>query len=173
MKLLFPLQSIPTGKSHQTISVKPDDVPDFPEDIVFEDGDLEIDFYKTDHFLKVDFHVTARVKLVCDRSLRQFTQRTDADYTILFKPDLVEETETEASATRQIKPQMTAVDIGDEVRDSILLSLPLQHIHPDYIGDDGKIEEFQTKTFGTFDEHSAQTDPRWDALKKLKNSDSA
>jgi len=167
MTLRFSISSIPQGKSTRAVRLQTEDLPEFPEDVVFSGGQLVLNFEKTDHFLKADCSVEAEVTLRCDRSLREFQKSVRATYMILFKPDVQEETETEQSAIRQIHPGDTEIDLSREIRDTILLSLPLQRVHPDYIGEDGKIKEYQTKTFGTFGDSENGTDPRWDALKKL------
>ena len=167
MTLQFPLSSIPHRKSSRSCALLAEDLPEFPEEMVFVKGNLDVSFEKTDHFLKVEFDVEAELTLQCDRSLREFQQTTNGHYLILFKPDVPEETETEQSAIRQIRPGESVIDIAQEVRDTILLSLPLQRVHPDYIGEDGNIKEYKTESFGTFADVGNGTDPRWDALKKL------
>ncbi len=165
--LTFNLQEIPEGKSNRSITVSKGEV-EFNDDISLLGADVEIQFYKTDHFIQVKFDVISQVQLVCDRSLKKFTHSVEGSYSILFEPNPVEEYETDKEAVRQIPSDELTVSIGKEVRDTIMLKLPVRRIHPDFLDDDGIPTEFETKTFGTSQTDEDVIDPRWEALKKLK-----
>ena len=59
------------------------------------------------------------------------------------------------------------VTLDAEVRDSIVLELPIRPLHPDFIDENGQIKPFSTQTFGDT-ELETSVDPRWQALKHLK-----
>jgi uncharacterized protein len=58
------------------------------------------------------------------------------------------------------------MSITDELRDSILLEIPIKKLHPRFYDEHGEPLPF-TKQFGTSD--VPEEDPRWDALKNLKD----
>ncbi len=169
-KLTFNLQEIPEGRSSRTVHIGNDDLELNEEVIVLEKGNIEITFYKTDHFVEVKFNVEAETRLICDRSLKPFSKTLIGSYHLLFDPNVSESSETEKGAIRQIPADNLSVDIVTEVRDTIMLEIPARKVHPDFLDDDGNPKEFETKTFGPDAGEEEKIDPRWAELKKLKEN---
>ncbi len=166
-KLTFRIQEISDGKSDKAVALNGEDLT-LSEDVSLERADVMIDFYKTDHFVQVKFSVQADVELICDRSLKPFVYQASGTYQILFEPDPVEDSETEKAAIRQIPADDLVIDMSEEVRDTILLDIPIRKVHPDFLDSDGRPAEFETKTFGPAPDDEERIDPRWEKLKKLK-----
>lgn len=165
-KLIFSLQELPDGESRRNVSLVQEDL-ELKEGVSLLDADVEVEFFKTDHFVQVKFAVAAETELICDRTLQPFSKHVEGSYLILFEPDPEEETETERETVRRIPADELVLSIGKEVRDTILLNLPARRIHPSMLDEDGKPEEFETQKFGKAPEGD-QIDPRWEELKKLK-----
>ncbi|MFO7798913.1 MAG: DUF177 domain-containing protein [Rhodohalobacter sp.] len=166
-KLTFRLQEIPDGESNRTIALGSAEL-DFNDEVSLEKATVDINFYKTDHFIQVKFNVDADLNLICDRTLRPFVYNTEGSYHILFEPNPVEESETDEGAIKQIPTDDLVVSIDKEVRDTILLNLPIRKIHPDLLDSDGKPKKFETQSFGPQPDEEELIDPRWEELKKLK-----
>lgn len=166
-KLIFNLQEIPGGRSSRSVHLQSDDLV-LERDLRFLGAELDIGFYKTNHFVEVNFDLIARTELICDRSLRKFEKELKGSYHIHFDPNPVEETESDKGAVRQIPALDLKVDISKEVIDTIMLEIPIRKIHPDYLDEMGNPTLFLTKKFGDADDVGDSTDPRWSALKKLK-----
>lgn len=166
-KLIFRLQEIPEGRSERTISLDGDDVS-AEDSVSVDEGSLFVEFYRATQFIEVKFMVDVTVKMICDRSLKAFTKKINGSYQILFEPDPDEEYEEENSAVKRIPPDELTLDISKEVRDTIMLEIPVKKVHPDYIDEDGKIVDFETQQFGDELSDEEKIDPRWSALKKLK-----
>ncbi|MCH8557862.1 MAG: DUF177 domain-containing protein [Balneolia bacterium] len=164
----FRISDIPDSKSVRELTVSPSD---FSLGDIEHDGiDLKVQFTKILNTLQVRYDAKTNLQLTCDRSLEKFSYPVDVNYVILFKPD-VEDDESDNQAIRQLNVSSNIIDIEQEVRDSILLSIPIKKLHPRFIRDDGTQTEY-TETFGHSEEPNsdeASTDPRWDALKQLKN----
>lgn len=137
-------------------------------DIYLLEADVVIDFYKTDHFIQTQFNVEAVVTLRCDRSLRPFNEQVSGSYQVLYDPGEVEDTENEKGAVRQIPADELTIDIEKDVRDTIMLALPVRKLHPDFLDSEGNPEEFETKKYGPAPDEEEKIDPRWAELKKLK-----
>lgn len=168
LKLTFNLQELPDGESHREVRLEKDELS-LGEGMVFSGADVAISFYKTNHFLEIKFQVDAQTELTCDRSLQRFEKNIDGSYHILFEPNPVEESETEKGAVRQIPHGDLKIDITEEVRDTILLNIPVKKIHPQYIDEEGYIKDFETEQFGPeMKDSDDNIDPRWAELKKLK-----
>lgn len=166
-KLKFKVQEIPEGKSTRSAQIAGRELV-LNEDIYLLEAGVEIDFYKTDHFIQTQFNVNALVTLRCDRSLRPFNQEVNGSYQVLFEPGEVETSEGEKGAVRQIPTDELAIDIEKDVRDTIMLALPARKLHPDYLDSEGSPKEFETKQYGPAPEEGEDIDPRWAELKKLK-----
>ena len=83
----------------------------------------------------------------CDRSLDYFLKPVDADYEIVFKVDVKEETEDENGAVRRFNFSSNTLSIEEEVRDTILLQIPIKKLHPRFLDEEGNPKKFEAKTF--------------------------
>jgi uncharacterized metal-binding protein YceD (DUF177 family) len=167
-KLTFDIQNIPEGKSSKTAHL-PEDYFKLKEGSRLIEAVVTISFYRTDHFVKVSFEVDSNVELTCDRCLENYNETIEGVFDILFEPGKVEETETVKSAVRQIPSEELVLDIEEEVRDTIILNIPVKKIHPKYYDGDGNAEDFGVARFGEIEPDDEQKiDPRWEELKKLK-----
>ena len=169
-KLTFDIQKIPEGQSEKSVFL-PEDYFELKEGVRLLEADVIVSFYRTDHFVKVSFELNSSVELICDRCLDSYTDAINGVFDILFEPNEVEETETVKSAVRQIPADELALDIEEEVRDTIILNIPAKKIHPKYYDSDGNPEDFGTAKFGDIaPEDEEKIDPRWEKLKKLKQN---
>lgn len=168
-KLQFDIQKIPEGESFKEVEL-PEKYFHLDDEIKLLGANVQVSFYRTDHFIKVSFEVKGNVELVCDRSLELFEKAVEGTFDILFQPGEVIESETEKSAVKQIPPDLLIVDIEDEVRDTIMLNMPIKKIHPRFIDESGTPKTFETAKFGDSksDDDDESIDPRWEKLKKLK-----
>ncbi|HKK46643.1 MAG TPA: DUF177 domain-containing protein [Balneolaceae bacterium] len=168
-KLEFNIVEIPEGESRRTVDLSEEDLDLSP--YAFKGADIDLLFYRTLHFIRVNFHVSSDVELTCDRSLEPYIQPIESDYEVVFKVDVKEETEDENGAVRRFNFSSNTLSIEDEVRDTILLNIPIKKLHPKFIDDDGYEKNFETKSFGDIPEEdeTERIDPRWEKLKELKN----
>ncbi|MGF1669970.1 MAG: DUF177 domain-containing protein [Balneolaceae bacterium] len=112
----------------------------------------------------------AELEMICDRSLEPFIKQISGSYKILFNVDVKDIIIDEKSAVKPI-PESLILNIDEEVRDTIMLNIPVKKIHPKYLDKNGFIKDFETKQFGDVSESGEdQIDPRWEKLKKLKSN---
>lgn len=168
-KLEFHIVEIPEGQSRRDLSLDREDLDLSP--YTFKGGEMEIDFYRTLHFIRVNFDVHAIVEIQCDRSLEYFDKPVEADYEVVFKVDVQEETEDENGAVRRFNFSTNTISIEEEVRDTIMLQIPIKKLHPKFLDEKGNPKDFESKTFGSIKEEGEgeNIDPRWEELKKLKD----
>lgn len=167
-KLKFNLQEIPYGKSSRKAVLGHNDIV-LESDIRFIGAVLDIDFYKTNHFIEVKLNIKAETELICDRSLKPFNGYITGAYHIVYDPGVDTDSETEKGALKKLPHGDLQINISPEVRDTILLNVPFKKIHPDFFDSDGNLEEFQSPVFGhDAAENNDTIDPRWAVLKKLK-----
>lgn len=169
--LEFNIVEIPEGSSERTLELEDEDLDVYP--YAFLGGEIDLTFYRTDHFIRVNFTIESEVELVCDRSLKPFAYTIEADYEVLFKTDIQEETEDEKGAVRRFNFSSNTLNIENEVRDTILLNIPVKKLHPEFLDEKGNPRDFEIQSFGKADEDNEDpglADPRWEKLKKLKNN---
>lgn len=168
-KLEFHIVEIPEGQSRQVLTLDEDDLDLSP--YTFKGGEIEIEFYRTLHFIRVNFVINLGIKIQCDRSLDYFVKPVDADYEVLFKVDVKEETEDENGAVRRFNFSSNTLSIEEEVRDTIMLQIPIKKLHPRFLDEQGNPKEYESQTYGSTSRESEEEniDPRWEDLKKLKN----
>ena len=165
--LKFKIFEIPEGQSQRTVQLQPEDLN--LGDVPFKRGSVKIEFYKTVEFIRTNFSISATVELICDRSLDMFEHQVEKDYEVLFKTEKVAESADENGATRNLDTKYQQIDLEQDVRDTILLVLPVKKLHPRFLDQDGKPKEFFSQQFGnTLEEDEDYIDPRWEALKELK-----
>ncbi|MCG8372819.1 MAG: DUF177 domain-containing protein [Balneolales bacterium] len=163
----FKIFEIPEGKSTRALSLTSDDL-DLGE-IKLNTGSVNIDFDRTSQFIRSVLVLDVMVELVCDRSLDVFDFVVNQSYEILFKFDMVEESADEQGAIRNIDHASKQIDIGQDVRDTILVNLPAKKLHPRFLDDEGNPVDFLEQKFGeASDDKEEVMDPRWAALKQLK-----
>lgn len=157
--LRIDLRSLEAGYHEMSLEPAPADVgldPDGFRDILVEVG-LDYDGKKA----FVSIKASAIASLICDRTLVNFDQSIKGEYSLLFSPNEEEEAEDEI---RSVSSTDEELDITDIVRDTLLLAIPVRKIAP------GADEAEIPIAFGA--PADADFDPRWEALKALKNEKS-
>lgn len=165
--LKFKIFEIPEGQSKQNLNLSSEELD--LGDIPFQNGAIEIEFYRTLNFIRTKFTVQATVQLLCDRSLEAFDFTVKQNYEVLFKTQRIEESADELGAIRNFDHANMQIDLAQDVRDTILLNLPTKKLHPRFLDEDGNPAEALTVKFGeTAAGDDDSIDPRWAALKELK-----
>lgn len=161
--LIFRLNEIPEGVSEQEVSVPAADLTlGVASGAFFR---VLAGFRRTNHMVEANLRVDGTLELVCDRSLDRFTMAVDGRYTVLFKDDAVEEVEDEQTAIRRLNVSGNELDLRRDVRDTILLAVPIRALHPRYLDRDGNESPFESPVSG-----EPASDPRWEALNVLKTT---
>ena len=157
----FRLSDIPEGTSEQVQNVS-------PEKLNIEQSDLTLvklhfRFNKQHNGLQIHCDAVAFARFQCDRSLEFYETKLSSHYEMVFQQNIDEEREDVTGSLRRIKPSQNVIDVTGELRDTVLLSIPVKKLHPRFIKD-GVISGFEAR-FGV---DSEQTDPRWEKLSKLR-----
>jgi len=134
---------------------------------IIDQGDFQVavELNKHETFIEANFKISGKTRLVCDRSLEPFDFPIEDEKKIVFKyGDEDKELSDEIVLIHRDTDQL---DLGQYMYEFINLSIPYKKLHPKFAQDadeeEGKIV-FTSKT----DETQAEEDPRWAALKKLK-----
>jgi uncharacterized protein len=113
----------------------------------------------------VTLRAVGTARLVCDRTLVEFDQPIQGEYSLLFTgPEFFEGAEDDNEGLRLLLPEDEEIDLTEAVRDTYLLSLPQRRIAP---GAEAKEIPMQ---FG-YPEEGDEVDPRWRALLALRSGE--
>ncbi|MCH8486877.1 MAG: DUF177 domain-containing protein [Candidatus Cyclonatronum sp.] len=166
----FRISDIPDNKS--TLELTFDEHKFRIEGFDHDPVELHVEFIKMLNSLQLSFRASTTLSLICDRSLELYRYPITVSYKILFKPN-AEPEEDEQQALRPLNTSSNTINIEEEVRDSILLSIPIKKLHPRFLNADGSETSF-FETYGNpededdYDE-DYPADSRWEALRKLKD----
>ncbi len=159
----FRYNEIPKGLSDELLEVEADELG--VEGSVITRVRIQLKFNKQDDNLRIQCQLSAFASLTCDRSLDRYETMLESTYEVVFQHDVEDEREELSGTLRKLNPSQNVIDITRELRDTVLLSIPVKKLHPRYLKD-GEITEFET-SFGDKEKESGH-DPRWEALAELK-----
>lgn len=145
------------------------DVPPAAVDLPEGYGDtlhIDVDVDKSTEQVLVSVTAHADAAFDCDRCLKPLQFPVDASFVLVYSSDPEDFDDDDSDDVRAIDPDDSFVDIGGDVKDYMLLSLPMK-IVCEAFGEsieecDAVVEKFQNR--GDDDDSS---DPRWDKLKDL------
>ncbi|MDX1428726.1 MAG: DUF177 domain-containing protein [Rhodothermales bacterium] len=107
----------------------------------------------------VRFVATAEAHLICDRTLRPFTEAVKGTYAMLFSSR--GETQVEGmDDVQSFSASEPVIDITEAVRDTLILAVPTKRLAP------GADEIEIPSRFGG--QADGEIDPRWEALRRLR-----
>ena len=115
--------------------------------------------------ITVNLFIDGSVDLECDRSLEHFDYPISVNKEIIYKYG-DEEKELSEDVFVILKGEQE-INIASFLYESISLEIPMKKLHPKF-QDDSDDNEVIYKSEFTDESQEASTDPRWEALKKLK-----
>ena len=161
--LKFKINEIEEGESVQDVIVAAEELSLGVDSA--NEFHVHVEFNRSRNMIQARLLVEGELRLVCDRSLELFDYPVEADYTVIFKPDVEEETEDDQMAVRRLNMPSNLIDITRDVRDTLLLTIPIRNLHPRFIDEDGEEIPFETPYAS-----ESETDPRWAALTSLTSA---
>jgi len=136
-------------------------------------GNLKIELIlnRKNQFLEFDFHLKGYLLVPCDRCLEAYQLEIDTHNKLFvrFSTEFSELSDTVIT----IPHDETRINIAQYIYEFSALALPVQKIHPDQSpGKPGCSQEMLERLGDHTPDNNGgdddNTDPRWDALKKLK-----
>ena len=154
------ISTMPAGIHEVVLYPHPDDL-DLNEE-QFCDIEARVRLDVGDQQILAVLDVSANSRLVCDRTLVPFVMRVNGSFTIVFTKKGIDSNETDESV-KYLDSATRELDVTEEMRDTILLAVPLRKIAP---------EATEIELVLTYADNVAEKiDPRWEALNKLKSED--
>ncbi|MCF8367156.1 MAG: DUF177 domain-containing protein [Bacteroidales bacterium] len=133
----------------------------------FEQGlvNISLDLIKQERMMIFEFELKGFVEVPCDRCLEPFNQNIEGRERLIVK--FGEKYEEQSDEVILIPESDYEFDISPYIYEYINLLLPMQRIHPDDENGNSLCDEDMLNRL-TPEYEEPETDPRWEALKKLK-----
>ncbi|MFP4370197.1 MAG: YceD family protein [Bacteroidota bacterium] len=114
---------------------------------------------------------TCKARLICDRTLREYTETIQAELKLSYLADTAlynaaDGDGLEKSEQHIIHEDEKYIDLSDEVREHLAVNLPMKRIAPDV--KDKDIEEIYPEHTAESHQSGEEIDERWSALKNIK-----
>lgn len=161
------------GSHPIALDVSTTDIPGLTAEYV---GSVVIDgtLHKVGKRFQLDADVTATARLICDRSLEEFDEPIHTELGLDFVVDsalaLKQEghrDELDDDDVRGIRDDARTLDITDDVRQLLILSLPMKRVAPQYRS--AELSDIHPILGSDASESSNDgIDDRWAALKDIK-----
>ncbi|REE01018.1 YceD family protein [Marinoscillum furvescens] len=124
---------------------------------------------KTATMMTLDFHIDVKIELTCDRSLDTFDYPIQLDEQLIIK--FGEENYSLSEEVLVIKGDTPTIDVSEYIYEFINVAVPMKKLHPRYEGQEDEQPDMIYTSQGDEPEENEETvDPRWEALKKLKDN---
>lgn len=161
------ISQLSSGLHEYHFSSKPSDVgleENFQKDV---NVDVVLDKTQRQIFLKVDIHTSGHFP--CDRCLEDFVQPIVSYYNMLYVMDAQDADKNPVDEIQIISPETTYIELTEDVRQIVILSIPLKLICKDECK--GLCSQCGANwNYKSCMCHEEVTDSRWEPLKNLLNN---
>jgi len=141
---------------------------------IVKDGTVKVDLVldKQETMLILDFSMEGQVYLTCDRCLAEYPQHISATDRLIAKFSEDKDLEDDSEEVIVLTKNDTEINVSEFIYEMITLSLPYINLC-DGPGNTSVCDEemiAKLKELSAAEEEENKTDPRWDALKSIKNN---
>lgn len=152
------------------------DLFEFEQDFAKPDLKLQLKLDKKNNFLELFFDLSGTIEVNCDLTNEPYREEISGKSEVIVK--FGEEFDDSDDEVWVIPRGEYQINIGQMVYEMTILALPTKRIHPDVAA--GKSHSDMLELLDKYglqnddetetDSNEEETDPRWEALKKLKNN---
>ncbi|MBB6372705.1 YceD family protein [Chryseobacterium shigense] len=120
-------------------------------------------------FLEFEIKIHGTVELICDITNDEFNYPVEHEIKILI--NFGEEYDDSNEEVITIPASDHAFNVAQLIYENVQLSIPMKKISPNVTDEDLEIlNRFSPKDIEESEEEEHESDPRWDALRKLKDN---
>jgi len=165
-EFIIPFKGLNVGNHHYDFVIGDSFFESF-EPLNIQEGtvNLSLELEKESSLLSFVFHFNGKVKLMCDRCLEDYDQPLEGDFRLIVKYG--EEFQEISDEILEIPFTEHRIDLSQYIYEYIQLMLPLKHVHPDDASGNSTCNPEMLQKLKELSKPA--TDPRWDALLKIKN----
>lgn len=148
-------------------------------DVLSGDVKAKVEVKRSGDIYGLIFTLDGEIGIPCDRCLYEMRHKVDTEYRVSVKYG--EEYNDEADNVIVIPESDNVMDVSQLIYDTIMLTIPLKHVHPDGECDAEmqaqlnahkatNVAEDEWAEPDDTEDNDFGCDPRWEALKKLKDN---
>jgi len=134
-----------------------------------EDIHIKVKLYKSVNQFDLRVNLNGKIKFECDRCLDDYNHDFTNSFEIIYKFDFSHELESSDSGNdeiRYINPNSAYIDLKNDIRDFIMLSVPLKHAPEEKDGVCTLCRRNISELYKT--EKREEMNPVWEQLLKIK-----
>lgn len=139
-------------------------------------GEVKITIDKKETMMTFSFEIDGQIELTCDRSNEKFDHSIGINESLIVKYG--EEYDDSNDDLLIIPNGQQTINVEDLIYQYVTLAVPMKKLHPRFEDEEDDEEGYElvytsedTEEENTTEEENETIDPRWEMLKKLKNSD--
>lgn len=129
---------------------------------------------KSDSMIQVDFNIEGSIELECDRSLEKFDFPIHLERSMIYKYG--DEEKELSEDVYVIEKNTQTLNFADIIFEFIGLEIPMKKLHPKFMDEENEDDESEGSMVYSSESEEKESeqeeeniDPRWAALKNLKN----
>jgi uncharacterized protein len=168
--MIINISNLSEGEHSFIFNVKGDELSlnefDFRNDVK-----VSVTLFKTHNQADLRINIDAVINMKCDRCLEEFDFNLKNDFKLIYKYSYdkndIDENDDKLNDFKVISPDVHNIDIKDEIREYILLSIPMKRV-PELVGD---VCVFCKKNINELlkQAEKKEINPVWEKLLKNKN----
>jgi uncharacterized protein len=102
------------------------------EDTLLKDKlNISIDLNKVSHQIDMRISLDGLVNLICDRCLEVYEKKLKSEFELVFVQKSSRENSFDDGYVKTFSPFMKTIDITEDIREYVLLSIPMKHLPPE------------------------------------------
>jgi uncharacterized metal-binding protein YceD (DUF177 family) len=160
---IIPIKGLKEGKHRFEFDLKTGSIHGIENEM---DVKLDLEIDKKSTFYHFYFNLSGKIAVECDNCLNNYDEEIKAHHEIIIKHSTEEGSFDEGEIeVKFISLEETQLDIASEIYEYLLINLPLKKICKN-----GKCDPEVLKILNAdpLEKKNKEVDPRWDALKGLK-----
>lgn len=132
--------------------------------------DVALLLEKSETMLLVDVNINGKAELICDRSSDPFWHEVAIEEKLIYKYGQ-EEKELDESLF-EILPETPYINVAQQIYELIVVSLPMRKLHPKFSDEEADSQPwtYTSRDAESHNNNEEAADPRWEALRKLKEN---
>lgn len=89
---------------------------------------ISVDLFKVSHQIDLKISISCILNLTCDRCLEIFEKELNSEFELVFVQKSARESSFDDGYVRTFSPYMQTIDITEDIREFVLLSIPMKHL---------------------------------------------
>jgi uncharacterized protein len=98
------------------------------KNIIKDNLAISLDLFKTSNQVDVRIKLSGKFILVCDRCIEEYEHPFEKDFELVYIQQSARDDKIDDDYVKSYSPSMKTIDITDDIRQFVLLTIPMRHI---------------------------------------------